>query len=125
DDVALDVPWLGQRRGCEASGCAAAQADAHRDLALDETLELHLRKRVRMRGQVLRALALVVPRRLIGGLGDDLHPEVDRHRHAIETWADVGDRRGDEKSHSFYTLASVSGSPSSLIGGLILFCVVI
>ena len=73
DDMALDVPWLGQRRRRKARGCAAAETDAQGDLAFDETLELHLRERVRMRGQVLRALTLVVPRRLLGGLGDDLH----------------------------------------------------
>src|SRR5207249_4435220 len=68
-----------------------------------------------------RALALVVPRRLLGGLGDDLHPEVDGHRHAVETWADVGDRCGNANSHSFKTLASVRASPSSSIGGSTFF----
>src|SRR5207247_9835443 len=116
DDMALDVPWLGQRRRRKARGCAAAETDAQGDLAFDETLELHLRERVRMRGQVLRALTLVVPRRLLAGLGDDLHPEVDRHRHTVAAWADVGDRRRDANSHSFKTLASVRASPSSLIG---------
>src|SRR5579859_52268 len=121
DDVALDVPRLGQRRRSQSRGRAAAEADAHRDLAFDQALELHLGERVGMRRQVLRALAFVVPRGLICGLGDDLHPEVDRHRHAVETWADVGDRRGNANSHSFKTLASVRASPSSSIGGSTFF----
>src|SRR2546427_10352160 len=71
--------------------------------------------------QVFRALTFVVPRRLVCGLGDDLQPEVDGHGHAVETGADVGDRRWHTNPHSFKTLASVRASPSSSIGGSTFF----
>src|SRR5438876_1126582 len=63
DDVALHVPWAAERGSGKPRRRAAAQADAHRYLAPDAALHVQARERVLVRVEVVRAFALVVPRR--------------------------------------------------------------
>src|SRR6266550_7957547 len=122
DDVRLDVPRAAERRRGEPSRGAAAQTHAHRYLASDAALHVQARERVLMRIQVVGALAFVLPRWPLGLDRLDLQPEVDRHRHAVEARADVGDRsRYLDPHYSFKTLASVRASPSSSMGGSTFF----
>src|SRR5207249_7418358 len=95
DDVALHVPRAHQRGGCQARGGAAAEPDAHRDLAPDASLHGQAGERVLVRVEVVGALALIVPGGPLRLVGLDLQPQVDGHGHAVEAGTDVGDRGGD------------------------------